>query len=650
MYKKILLFLIVFLLFSCQNEKNQQFNAVIGSNLGKIVAENNLFHLKNYYKNKNQDSGNFRIFVEENNTIIYPDRIVSVDINGDTGKIILSKNGVNIEVEFYNMSDNIFKLSVESNVGFPGVSFEVDSLGYVYGQGEIGCIPILEQDCTGVSEFILNKTFFKRDPFETTEYNDVISPFWLTSKGVGVFANYYEPIKVEFNPYSNKFNIGSKLSKTFTYYLIIKKNTKEVYNTWYAKLLTGDMNNKRVDFKRDMIERITWTTWAEYKQDINQKKVLDYYREIKEHNFPIGIMEIDDKWQKEWGDTDFDKVKFPDPLTMIAEMHNGNVQVTLWVPPFIYHGSNNYNYADQQGYFVKRKDNSTYPIPWWDTGYIVPVSGMIDFTNALAAHWFKGQLNKLVTDYGVDGFKFDAGDVQFLPKDGILENSCFRNKFTDYYVEWSKEISGYEVRTAYLAQGKGVIVRQFDKNSDWSVTNGLKAVLTQTLAMSIIGYPFVLPDMIGGNEYFGKVSDKLMKRWCQLNAFLPMMQFSIKPWRDDFSDDVESVCRKAAELHMSYIYKFKYLAELANDTGEPIDKPLFFIFTDDEISYSIDDEFIFGDSILVAPLLTPSDKRDIYLPPGFWEDMNSGKEYKGPQWLKGFSVKDDEIPHFLLKK
>ena len=162
----------------------------------------------------------------------------------------------------------------------------------------------------------------------------------------------------------------------------------------------------------------------------------------------------------------------------------------------------------------------------------------------------------------------------------------------------------------------------------------------------MVGYPLVLPDMIGGNAYFGQYPDaELMKRWCQVSAYLPMMQFSLKPWQRKFSEKVEEVCRNAAIKHLQLLKEFLMKHYLEHLPLQPIVEPLFFKFPEDKKSYDIDDQFIAFDKYLVAPILTDSGKRDIYLPPGKWKEIHTGESFSGPILLKDFAT-EDYIPVF----
>lgn len=96
-----------------------------------------------------------------------------------------------------------------------------------------------------------------------------------------------------------------------------------------------------------------------------------------------------------------------------------------------------------------------------------------------------------------------------------------------------------EVRAGQRTQDLPVFIRMIDKDSLWTYENGLPTLITTLLQMNMNGYPFVLPDMIGGNGYGGKPDKELFIRWMQANVFMPNMQYSFVPW--DFDNEVINV-------------------------------------------------------------------------------------------------------------
>ena len=184
-----------------------------------------------------------------------------------------------------------------------------------------------------------------------------------------------------------------------------------------------------------------------------------------------------------------------------------------------------------------------------------------------------------------------------------------------------------------------------DKFSNWGHDNGLKSVIPCALTFGILGYPFVLPDMIGGNAYDNIPDPELYIRWLQLNTFLPSMQFSIPPWL--YNDTLIDVAIKFIRLHEQYSDMMIDLANESVRTGYPIIRPLWWLDPYSESALTCEDEFLVGDQILVAPVVDQGARqKNIYLPPGSWLDNLNNVTLEGGKWLVDFPVDIDELPYF----
>ncbi len=177
---------------------------------------------------------------------------------------------------------------------------------------------------------------------------------------------------------------------------------------------------------------------------------------------------------------------------------------------------------------------------WWQGAR----AGCVDFTNPDAVDWWNSRLDALRADIGVDSFKFDAGETVWLPDsislgdggdggDGGVET--WPNVFTTTYAETVSDSFGpqIETRVGMRTQRLRTFLRMLDKDSSWGSDNGLATLVPSLMQIGFSGYPFVLPDMIGGNGYGGAPSRELYVRWAQANVFMPAMQFSYVPWGYD---------------------------------------------------------------------------------------------------------------------
>ena len=399
-----------------------------------------------------------------------------------------------------------------------------------------------------------------------------------------------------------------------------------------------------------------WTTWAKYKQWVTEGKVLKYANEIKDSGLDFSVMEIDDRWQIRYGDLDFDPAKFPDPKGMVSKLHDMGFKVTLWVMPFIEKRSAAYREGIEKDYFVKKVSSPSHPyeekpgfFSWWNFPSVVA----LDVTNPEAVEWYVSRLRRLQDLYGIDGFKFDAGEPCFLPRDPITRKPL--SYPSEYTHLWVKEVASKfqggvsEVRTGHKTQDVGMMTRIGDRFSTWDIRNGLQSIIPTVLTSGLLGYPFALPDIIGGNAYFGRNPDtELFVRWTQVNALMPAMQFSIAPWH--IGQEAQALVSQAMQVRKKLMGEILKLAEDAAETLRPIVRPMWWISNDPE-AFDIADQFCLGDDIIVAPVVVKGDvSKRLYLPchESTWVDVDSGETFQGGQWVTT-PAPLNKLPVFIRK-
>ena len=408
----------------------------------------------------------------------------------------------------------------------------------------------------------------------------------------------------------------------------------------------------------EVIRAPIWTTWARYKQNVDQKKTLTFAREILHHELPASVMEIDDKWQAGYGELDFDMNKFPDPKGMVDELHALGFAVTLWVMPFVEEDTDAYREGSAAGYFVtsKRRTGNLKPgfFKWWNTPPVVA----LDVTNPDAVNWFVSRLKSLQRRYGIDGFKFDAGEPCFLPRMFETHEALGHpSEYTRYWVERvASQFALAEVRTGHGTTGVGVLTRMGDRFSEWGSGNGLRSIIPTLLTSGVMGYPFCLPDMIGGNAYFGRRPDReLLVRWAQANALMPAMQFSIAPW--DAGADVAELIKQSLKVRERIVdVMIRLTGEACLDLA-PMCRPMWWLDPTDEKTHRIADQFAVGDDVIVAPVVTRGAvTRDVYLTKGSWVDISAEddgeknaerKTHRGGAWLFGYDAPLHKLPCFV---
>ncbi|KAL7641349.1 UNVERIFIED_CONTAM: hypothetical protein RMT77_008488 [Armadillidium vulgare] len=475
-------------------------------------------------------------------------------------------------------------------------------------------------------------------------YGSVSERFWLSSYGIFVRVDDDVPLffsmpdedgdgKADQMCFSSRYerpfvSEDSNSPITLTYHLCYGDDIRQVYELSFPQFFSypnGIPDEKMMTFP-------IWSTWAEYQTDINESKVLQFARSIKEKGFPNCQVEIDDKWETCYGDALFDSQKFPDPKNMVNALHEMGFRVTLWIHPFINNNCQSFSYADQKKYLIKDKNGNTQLTSWWQGKNI---AGIIDFTNDEAVSWWTGRLKELLKKTGLDGFKFDAGETFWLPKNYTLEieKKFWPNAYSTSYVDAVSNFGNIcEVRVGYKSQKHPLFVRMLDKNSLWSSENGLRTLIPSLLHSGLLGYPFVLPDMVGGNAYEGKPSPELFVRWVQANTFMPSIQFSLLPWQfENQSINVSKISLEVSSLHSRFA---PLLIDLAKKTllGKgPIVRPTWWLCPMDEECLLADQQFLVGDDLLVTPVvIEAATSLDVVFPPGKWKRSDGdGQIYEG---------------------
>lgn len=386
-----------------------------------------------------------------------------------------------------------------------------------------------------------------------------------------------------------------------------------------------------------------YNTWIELMYNQNQEDILKYARQIIDNEFPPGVLMIDDNWQEDYGKWDFHPGRFTDPKAMVDSLHNMGFKVMLWICPFISADSDVFRSLRDEHVLLKDKLDMPAIAKWWN-GY----SGLLDLTTEDGRKWFLLQLENLKKKYKIDGFKFDAGDFEHYLD--TYSNTIPANP-QEQCIEYAKIGLNYplnEYRAMWKMAGYPLVNRLCDKRHKWI---DLQKLIPEILLQGIVGYNFTCPDMIGGGEYesfLGQVAidQDLIVRSAQVHALMPMMQFSVAPWRILDSEHLNAV-KQAVQIRMSFNSVIKKLAKESSITGKPIVRSMEFEFSNQGFA-EIKDQFMLGDSILVAPIVEPNCKeRHVILPKGEWVDWQ-GKTHKGGENII-FNVTLESLPLFFRK-
>ncbi|OCT16696.1 glycoside hydrolase [Paenibacillus pectinilyticus] len=376
-----------------------------------------------------------------------------------------------------------------------------------------------------------------------------------------------------------------------------------------------------------------YNTWVEMFYEPTQAKIIQYAQSILDHGLPPGILIIDDNWMIDYGNWKFNRERFPDPKQMVSTLHQLGFKIMLWVCPYVSPDSAVFRMLQNKGYLLKSKDETPALRQWWN-GY----SAMIDYSMEAAVDWFLEQLDHLVTSYAIDGFKFDAGepiipDADHFSRSVLWHNTLPLNADCNAFAKLGIKYPLSEYRMSWKNGGQSLIQRQRDKAHKWD-RGGLADLIPNGIVQGLMGYSYNCPDMIGGgldgdfNSSDFQFDSELFVRFAQCSALFPIMQFSLAPWRV-LQDEHLNYCLDIVKLRELLGPEILELAEQSAATGAPIMRHLDYVFPNAGYEL-VNDQFMLGDHILVAPVLVKGQtSRQIHFPTGTWIG-DDGSIVQGP--------------------
>jgi len=399
-----------------------------------------------------------------------------------------------------------------------------------------------------------------------------------------------------------------------------------------------------------------WNTWVELTYDQNEKDILAYAKAVKDNGFPGGVLMIDDTWQYGYGIWEFDPRRFRDPKGMIDKLHADGWKVMLWICPFVSMDSPGYREMTfgwtnggrkcEKGGLMMENEEDPAAAKWWNGR-----SAVLDLTHPNGCRWFSSAMRKLQDDFGVDGWKLDAGDTSVYKPEWKAQGKTSSAGHCEAYAKIGLEFPLNEYRACWKMGGQPLVQRLCDKDHSWGA---LEMLVPDMIAAGLIGHPFVCPDMIGSGSWLAFSPDapdpydpELFVRSAQIHALCPMMQFSAAPWRLLKGEHLEAV-KAATALRMKFTPYILEVAKASAKSGEPMLRSMEYSFPGNGWA-KVNDQFMMGDDLLVAPQ-TKKDAptREVAIPPGSWR-ADDGTVFAGPR-VVSVATPLARLPHFTRVK
>lgn len=360
-----------------------------------------------------------------------------------------------------------------------------------------------------------------------------------------------------------------------------------------------------------------------------------------------------------------DPTVYPDFGKLAQDLHKAGYKFLTYNNPFVAKGADIYAEAEAKGYTVKKQDGT----PYLFTSPAFVQTSLIDFSNAAARAWAKG-IYRAGLELGSDGYMSDY--CEWMPTDAVLASGqTGLETHNQYPVEAAKmnhelfdELFAkdgidrlYFMRSAYLGSQPLVSVMWGgDQQTDWSRGDGLPSIIPIGLGLGVTGFPYYGSDVAGYTSLFdAKPSTKeLWFRWSALGALTPVMRThhgrsAGENWNWEKDDETIAHIRRWARLHIQLFPYLYGLAKEGADTGMPMMRTLALQYPAFEAGWTMRDEFMLGDRILVAPVLTEGAvSRQVRLPAGNFYPLLGGAVAYGD----GISTIDvpapmTEVPAFV---
>ena len=410
----------------------------------------------------------------------------------------------------------------------------------------------------------------------------------------------------------------------------------------------------------------------------NQEQLLSVARKYHEKKIPVDVIVCDFFHWPKMGDFRFEEEFFPDPDAMVKELKEMGMELMVSVWPQIDTQSENFAEMKQKGLLVKTEHGVEICMRFGGE------SVFFDPTNPAARRYVWDKCRQNYYDKGIRVFWLDEAEPEYLGYDydnyryylctdnliGNVYSQYFSRTFYDGLKEQGEKDVVNLVRCAWAgSQRYGALVWSGDIHSDWPT---FRRQVSAGLNMGIAGIPWWTTDIGGfsGGRPEDKQFQQLLVRWFEWGCFCPVMRLHGDRECDDRrvfhadgspalftggNNEVWSFGEANEKILTSYIFLrelmrpyTRKLMEEAHLYGKPVMRPMFYEFPEQDICWELKEQYMFGPSILVAPILYEDQtERTVYLPSGYkWTLLSDGTVYEGGQTIH-VTAPLEQIPVFI---
>ena len=553
---------------------------------------------------------------ETNDKIIYSSDYGTIQINKNPWRIVLKDKAGRILSQTAALSDAdstqvkytpfCFVKRGSDNARRINPVFTLTADEMIFGCGE---------SATGLNKAGQKVNLFVTDPQgpETDQMYKPI-PFFMSNRGYGMFMHTSAPVTCDFGATYiglNKMFMGDENLDLFVFF----GEPKDILDEYTD--LVG---------KPGMPPLWSFGTWMSRITYFSEKEGYDVAANIRKNKYPCDVIHFDTGWfDVDWQcDYKFSENRFQNPQQMLKDLRSQGFHVCLWQLPYFTPKNRYFSELIEKDMYVK---NGNGELPYEDV--------VLDFSNPETVKWYQNKLAGLL-NIGVSAIKVDFGEAAPLNgiyasgKSGWYEHNLYPVRYDMAVSEITKKLHNENIMWARAAWA-GSQRYPLHWGGDAATTNtGLLGTLRAGLSFGLSGFSFWSHDMGG---FVKSTPEDLYCRWIPFGFLTSHTRAHgappTEPWLYD-SKRVQDVFRKSAEMKyrlMPYVYA---QAKECTEKGLPMLRALFVEFPDDPGAWKVDDEYLFGSQILVAPLLESGmTGRTVYLPEGKWIDYQTEKVYEG---------------------
>jgi alpha-glucosidase len=405
--------------------------------------------------------------------------------------------------------------------------------------------------------------------------------------------------------------------------------------------------------------------WSYYPDTMVEEVVNEY----RKRDLPLDVVHLDIDYMHGYRVFTFDKERFPDPKALTEKLGRQGVKVVTIVDPGIKHPTDKnerYHAFDQgleKNYFQRRRNGDLFVPRVWPGESV-----FVDYTMPEARRWW-GDLHRAYTDNGIAGIWNDMNEpsdfvdqtgknqLDVVSYDEGEKTTHAKNRNTFALLMSRATYEGLErlrpdrrpyviTRAAYAGIQRYATMWTGDTNSTWE---SLALNIPMFTSLGLSGEPFVGSD-VGG--FIGRGNGELLVRSYQVSFLAPFCRnhkvidgYDQEPWR--FGKYYEDIIRKYLKLRYALLPYLYTALEEAHRVGLPPFRPLLLNYQDDPSTYNLDDQFMVGNDLLLAPIMKPDvTRRLVYLPAGSWYDYWTNKKYSGGTMIT-VEAPLDVVPMFV---